>query len=307
MKDFDIYNKVTNRIIEQLEKGVIPWEKPWKVSASFIKGAEDLRKLAFNRVTKSAYSLINQMILSKPGEYASFKQWTERGGKIKKGAKAEMVVFWKWLKYEDKQNVDEDGNPKIKDIPYLRYLQVFHISDVEGVEPLKLDNKEEQTEEPISPTFDPVEEAENTITAYSERENISISFGGDSAYYSPSSDSIQLPERFSFQKNGAEFYSTAFHEITHSTGASHRLARGFSGSFGSNAYSREELVAEIGASAMLNILNIETTRSFKNSVAYIQSWIKALKNDNKLIVTASARAEKAIDYIFNGKDVSEAA
>lgn len=306
MKNFDIYQMVTDRIIDQLQKGIIPWQKPWKVSATSIRGAQDLHKLAFNRVTKTAYSLLNQILLSKPGEYASFKQWTELGGKIRKGAKAEMVVFWKWLTYEDKDNLDENGNPKAKNIPYLRYLQVFHISDVIGVEPLKFEKEKEKDNVPLK-TFDADEEAEQIIRTYSEREHVPISFGGDSAYYSPASDSIQLPERFSFGTNGAEYYSTAFHEITHSTGASHRLDREMKGFFGSSSYSKEELVAEIGASAMLNILNIETQKSFKNSVAYIQNWIKELKNDNKLIVIASAKAEKAVNYILNGKENAEAA
>ena len=306
MEKFDIYQLVTDRIIDQLEKGFIPWEKPWKVTGIGIRGAQDLRKLAFNRTTKSAYSLLNQMLLSKAGEYASFKQWTELGGKIKKGAKAEIVVFWKWLHYESKDKFDENGNPQIVKIPYLKYMQVFHISDVENVEPLKLESPEEEAPAPVV-VFEPEEEAENIIRAYSDRENIKIYFGGDSAYYSPASDSIQLPARFSFGKNGAEFYSTAFHEITHSTGAKHRLARDFTGCFGSASYSREELVAEIGSCAMLNTLGIETSKSFKNSVAYIQSWIKALKNDNKLIVTASAKAEKAIEFIYHGKEISEVA
>lgn len=306
MKNFNIYQMITDRIIEQLQKGIVPWQKPWKVSATDIRGAQDLRKLAFNRITKSAYSLLNQMLLSKPGEYASFKQWTELGGKIRKGAKAEIVVFWKWLTYDDSNKLDEDGNPTAKNIPYLRYMQVFHISDVIGVEPLKLKSEKSEDSAPLN-IFDADEEAEHIIRQYSERENVQICFGGDSAYYSPASDSIQLPQRYAFGKNGAEFYSTAFHEITHSTGASHRLDRDMRGFFGSSSYSREELVAEIGASAMLNMLGIETPGSFKNSVAYIQSWIKELKNDNKLIVTASAKAEKAINYILNGKENAEAA
>lgn len=92
---FDIYEEVTNRIIQQLTQGIIPWHKPWKMSGVSIKGATDLKKVAFNRITKTAYSALNQMLLSRAGEYASFKQWKDVGGTIKKGAKAEIVVFWK--------------------------------------------------------------------------------------------------------------------------------------------------------------------------------------------------------------------
>lgn len=116
-------------------------------------------------------------------------------------------------------------------------------------------------------------------------------------------DHIVIPERFKFKKS-AEFYSTVFHEITHSTGAKHRLDRLTENGlamFGNEAYSKEELVAEIGASGMLSILKLETPSSFMNSTAYIQNWLQALRNDKRLIVTASSRAEKAIDYILNGK------
>lgn len=306
MKNFDIYQEVTNRIIAQLEKGVIPWEQPWKVSAVRIGGKIDLSKIAFNRVTKTPYSLLNQMLLGKPGEYASFKQWTELGGKIKRGAKAQFVVFWKQLDVEDKNDIDENGNPKHKRLPFLRYMQVFHISDVEGVKPLKLAAENEEPTHEIIKTFNPDEEAENVLNSYLEREQINIRYGGNRAYYSPSSDSIQLPDRISFGDNSAEFYSTAFHEVGHSTGAKHRLDRLTPSFFGSHEYSKEELVAEISASAMLSILNLETAKSFRNSVAYIQSWIKVLKSDKKFIVSATSKAEKAIDYIFNGKETEAA-
>ena len=304
--DLNIYQKVTDRIIEQLEKGVIPWRKPWKVSGVQIRFKEDLTKLAFNRVTKLAYGALNQMLLSQVGEYASFKQWTDLGGKIKKGAKSEIVVFWKWLDYKDENNVDENGNPKIKRVPYLKQYQVFHISDVEGVEPLVLEELNEGEEKPEPDCFSSIEEAERIMNEYQTRESMPIEYRGNEAYYAPALDRVTLPERFKFGKNTAEFYSTAFHELTHSTGAKHRLDRQIRNHFGDSNYSKEELVAEIGASGMLNLLNIETPDSFTNSVAYIQSWIAQLKKDNKLIVTASAQAEKAIRYILNGKE-SEAA
>ena len=303
---FDVYQEVTSRIIKQLEQGVIPWHKPWRsISAPFIKAPVDLRKVAFNRITKTAYSALNQMLLSRAGEYASFKQWTELGGKIRKGAKAEMVVFWKWLDVK-KEEEDENGQirEKMKKVPYLRYNQVFHIEDVEGVKPLALDQITEPENKPEAEpvTFDPIQEAEALITAYTEREEIRIGYGGDSAYYSPAFDCIQLPERFQFSEKSGEFYSTAFHEIAHSTGAKHRLDRLTGDRFGSANYSKEELVAEISAAGMLNLLNIESPATFTNSAAYIQSWIKALKNDVKMIVVASGKAEKAIQYIINGKE-----
>ena len=304
---FDIYAEVTDRIIKQLEQGVIPWHKPWKsVCTPFIKAPVDLRKVAFNRITKTAYSCLNQMLLSRVGEYASFKQWTELGGKIRKGAKSEMVVFWKWIDIKVEEE-DENGEKKIriKKVPHLRYYQVFHIEDVENVAPLKLEEPKKPEPIPEPKSFDPVEEAEALITLYSEREQIKIGYGGDRAYYSPAADRIQLPERFQFGEKSGEFYSTAFHEIAHSTGAKHRLDRLTNDRFGSAGYSKEELVAEISAAGMLHLLNLESPATFKNSAAYIKSWIKALKNDTKMIVVASGKAEKAVQYILNGKETTE--
>lgn len=297
---FDIYEEVTNRIIQQLTQGIIPWRKPWRMSGVSIKGEADLRKLAFNRVTKTAYSALNQMLLSRAGEYASFKQWQDLGGKVKKGAKAEIVVFWKWLEGKTK-DTDTDEEKLVK-IPYLRYYQVFHIQDVDGVEPLKF----EEVKAPDETTFAPEVQAEELINEYCEREEIEIRFGGNSAFYAPRLDYIQLPERFQFGKKAGEFYSTAFHEIVHSTGHEERLDRLNSCSgFGSESYSKEELVAEIGAAGLLNLLNIETESTFTNSVAYIQSWIKALRNDTKMIVQASSKAEKAVRYIIIGNAEEE--
>ena len=297
MTKFDIYQEVTDRIIQQLEQGIIPWHKPWKMSGVSIKGATDLRKLAFNRITKTAYSALNQMLLSRVGEYASYKQWQDVGGKVKKGAKAEIVVFWKWIETKTKDpKTDED---KLVKIPFLRYYQVFHIDDVDGVKPLTF----EEVKEPSETAFDPEEQAEELMNAYQEREDISIRYGGNSAFYAPMQDYIQLPERFQFGKKASEFYSTAFHEIVHSTGHKDRLDReNFFAGFGSENYSKEELVAEIGSAGLLNLLNIETASTFTNSVAYIQSWVKTLRNDKKMIVQASSKAEKAVRYIIDGRD-----
>ena len=267
------------------------------MSGVSIKGATDLRKLAFNRITKTAYSALNQMLLSRVGEYASYKQWQDVGGKVKKGAKAEIVVFWKWIETKTKDpKTDED---KLVKIPFLRYYQVFHIEDVDGVKPLTF----EEVKEPSETAFDPEEQAEELMNAYQEREDISIRYGGNSAFYAPMQDYIQLPERFQFGKKASEFYSTAFHEIVHSTGHKDRLDReNFFAGFGSENYSKEELVAEIGSAGLLNLLNIETASTFTNSVAYIQSWVKTLRNDKKMIVQASSKAEKAVRYIIDGRD-----
>ena len=275
----DVYEMVTDRIIEQLEKGYIPWQKPWT-------GVHDG---AYNRISNKPYSLLNQMLLSKTGEYASFKQWTDLGGHIRKGEKAEIVTFWKLQPIEEE---NEDGEKVIKQIPLLRYYNVFHISQVEGVEPKSIELNELQ----------PIEEAERIKTEYMKREHIKIlEKVTDKAFYSPSLDYIQVSCKEQYQ-NIEEFYSTLFHEITHSTGHKTRLDRleaSNKAHFGTESYSKEELVAEIGSATLINKLGIESSKSFKNSTAYIQSWLRVLRNDKKFIVSASSKAEKAVKYILN--------
>ena len=278
----NVYEMVTNRIIEQLESGVIPWEKPWS----------GVRSGAFNRVSKKSYSLLNQMLLGKDGEWASFKQWTDLGGHIRKGEKSSIVVFWKILPVEE---VQEDGSKVVKQIPLLKYINVFHISQVDGVEPIP---KEELHD------IKPIEKAESILIDYWTRENIKVEhIKGNKAFYSPMSDMIQLPlfEQF---KDANEYYSTAFHESVHSTMKESRCNRAEERknklvAFGSEEYSKEELVAEIGSANLMNIIGIETKKSFRNSTAYIQSWLRVLRNDNKFIVSASSKAEKAVEYILN--------
>ena len=277
----NVYELVTNRIIEQLENNIVPWEKPWS-------GTLDS---AFNRVSKKPYSILNQMLLKYDGEYATFKQWKDLGGHIRKGEKSEMVVFWKMYPIKEKQ---DDGTEIIKTIPLLKYINVFHISQVDGVEPLK---------QKVTHDIEPIDKAEKILNDYWNREHITVEHvKGDKAFYSPMFDMIQLPlfEQF---KQSEEYYSTAFHESVHSTMKTSRCNRqedrkGKVVSFGSEEYSKEELVAEVGSAQLMNIVGIETTKSFRNSTAYIQSWLKVLRNDNKFIVSASSKAEKAVNYIL---------
>ncbi len=277
----NVYELVTNRIIEQLENNIVPWEKPW---SGTLDGA-------FNRVSKKPYSILNQMLLKYNGEYATFKQWQELGGHIRKAEKSEIIVFWKMYPIKEKQ---DDGTEIIKTIPLLKYINVFHISQVDGVEPLK---------QKVTHDIEPIDKAEKILNDYWNRENITIEHvKGDKAFYSPIFDKIQLPlfEQF---KQSEEYYSTAFHESVHSTMKTSRCNRqedrkGKVVSFGSEEYSKEELVAEVGSAQLMNMVGIETTKSFRNSTAYIQSWLKVLRNDNKFIVSASSKAEKAVNYIL---------
>lgn len=289
---FDIYEEITEKIITELESGLIPWEKPW---AGINTGA-------ISHATGRPYSLINQFLLRQPGEYITFNQCKKEGGNIKKGAKSKMVVFWKVIpkeKTDASGNAvkDSDGNAVVEGLPVLRYFNVFHISDCEGIAP------KFPTPEAVQ-TATANERAEAVFADYIAREHVRFSSRKqDEAYYAPVWDTIVLPLREQFQHT-AEYYSTMFHEATHSTGHPTRLNRldlnvGEENHFGGEEYSKEELVAEIGAATILHEIGIDTAGSFRNSAAYIQRWLRALKNDKRLIVSAAARAEKAVRLILN--------
>ena len=282
----DVYQIVTDRVMAALEMEEVPWQRPWCI----VNGG------VYNRVSGKHYSLINQMLLSHSGEYATFKQWTELGGKVRKGEKGEMVVFFKWPdQKEDSQTEDnkEETQEDRSRRPVLRYYKVFHISQVDGVEPL-------ERQIPVY-SSDPIAIGEEVFWNYIRREGIRVELEpSNEAYYSPSRDLIHLPELSQYQYP-AEFISTAFHEAAHSTGNETRLARAGlkKASFGSEIYSKEELTAEISAAALLNTLGIETDHSVQNSSAYICGWLKALQNDRRLIVQAAGQAEKAVNMILN--------
>lgn len=280
---FDIYEAITNRIIDALEAGTIPWRKPWKGGCRY----------AISHTTGKPYSLLNQLLLGeRPGEYLTWKQIHDEGGRVKKGAEAQFVVFWKMI---DKTEEDEDGDMLTRQIPFLRYFNVFHIDDCEGIKP----KYAAETFDPAN-TPDPIANAEAVFADYIRRSGVTFCQDyQDRAFYRPADDSIHLPLLEQFQ-DASEYYSTLFHETVHSTGHATRLNRlENGGGFGSEVYSKEELTAEIGAATILAALGIETESSFANSAAYIENWLTVLKNDKRLIVSAAGRAEKAVRLILN--------
>lgn len=279
----DVYEIVNEKILANLDKGIIPWKKPWK----------DVYAVSY--VTRKPYSLLNQILLGEGGEYLTFNQVTALGGHIKKGAKSKFVVFWKMLKKTE--TVEEDGETKTltKIIPMLRYYNVFNIKDTEGVKP----HTEITTEEVKT-----LDSADEVISDYISREDIKLNYGGNEAYYAPLLDSVTLPEKTQFTET-AEYYSTVFHELVHSTGHEKRLNRNIKNAFGSKDYSKEELVAELGSAYSLGRLGIDTQSSTRNSTAYIQSWKKHISEDKYLFVSTAGKAEKACKYIFGEVETAE--
>jgi len=284
----DLFQIITDRIVAELEQGIIPWQKPW----SGVQGA-------ISHTTGKRYSLLNQMLLGcRSGEFVTFKEAQREGGHIKKGEKASMIVFWKFLdsaKRDDDGNVvhGADGKPIMESVPFLRYYNVFHIDQCEGIKPRFAD------EPTLGEKLSPDDAAEKIVEDYIHRSGVKLTIQhSDRAFYSPSSDSVTVPELEQYT-SVSEYYSTLFHELTHSTGHVSRLNRlSKEASFGSELYSKEELIAELGAAFLVNHVGLETDDSFRNSAGYIQSWLKALKDDKRLIVSAAGKADKAVALIL---------
>ncbi len=199
-----------------------------------------------------------------------------------------MIVFWKMVEYEK--------DDETKEIPMLRYYRVFHIDDVEGIDPDKIPENTAHDHD-----FDPIASCEQLIQFWFDSPVIKLN--QKKACYIPSSDEVHMPGARTFFQD-EEFYSTIFHELCHSTGHRKRLNRHerFSNlNFASKDYSQEELVAEMGAAYLCGICGIENA-TIDNSAAYIQGWLNKLKSDKKFIMMASGLAQKAVDYILDHQD-----
>ena len=276
----DVYEIITARIISQLESGTVPWHKPWNVGPH--GGPQNL-------VSKKGYRGVNVFLLScmpyTMPYWVSYKQAQQLGGHVRKGEKSTPVVFWKWL---EKENL-KTGKPD--KIPLLRYYRVFNVSQCDGI-----DGKIPQVDEQEVESFEPIAECERIVETMPDRPD--IRHGMDGGFYQPSNDFVGMPDRERFD-SPESYYSTLFHELTHSTGHTSRLNRKgivTVAGFGSQTYSKEELVAEMGASFLSGHVGIEAD-TIDNSASYIASWLKRLRDDKKLVVQAAAQAQKAVDFI----------
>lgn len=282
MKDF--YDNITKSIIDALEGADLEkWEKPWF----------DIGSAPYNALTQKPYRGINYVNLSLLSSYpkksfASYKQWAEKECQVIKGSKGSSIVFWSFTENE------ETG----KQSAFLKQYTVFNVAQVTGDFARKL---EQMPEKPLN-TIEAIENAEVSLHSYLKRENIPLE-NSDTAAYWPMADKITLP--FIGQFGAKEsYYSTALHEATHSTGHKNRLNRDLTGGFGSENYAKEELIAELGAAMLCGTLGISQTPR-PDHAQYIASWLKALKNDNRLIFAASGKAQKACDFILNGQSLED--
>lgn len=291
----DVYKMVTDQIIKALENGVVTWHQPWNSPYG--------ESPYVSHTNGKPYSFLNMLLLmsqgGEVGEYITHQQAHAEGGRIKKGAKAKFVVFSKRC-VKTKKVTDAEGNEveETSDYYVLRYYNVFHINDCEDIK------AKYAQEKPAVKQIDPIGVAEEIVQGYEARETTLKIYRNnetDRAYYSPSRDEIHVPCIGQYNER-TEYYSTLFHEMVHSTGIEKRCNRGIERSVAKGKeYSTEELVAEIGSAMMMHRLGIQIKSTFDNSTAYIQSWLKSLRNDKRMIVIASAQAEKAVKYIHNEK------
>ena len=296
MANEKVFQMISEQMIAKIEEAIAlqetgqnsiaPWHRPW-----FQAGIPQ------NLVSKKAYRGMNVFLLAMLG-YASpyfltFNQARKLGGSVKKGEKSYIVTFWKWVEMDK----DQDGKKldTKKKIPFLRYYRVFNVEQCEGLE----------GKIPEIPTrvFNPIEEGDAIIKNMPNAPK--IEHGESRAFYRPSTDMVNMPKHELFEGD-EEYYSVIFHELSHSTGHTSRLNRKEvmdHNSFGNHSYSREELVAEMAAVFLCNMIGCKTT--FDNSLAYLKNWLTALKDDTKMLVVAAGRAQKAADYILNENEKKE--
>ena len=276
----DVYSIVTDHIIAQLEKGIIPWRRPWADG-----------NIPQNLISKRPYRGINLWLLTmlhyNHNYFLTYKQLQELGGKVKQGETGHVVVFWKSPE-EQTEELPEEEHPKKPAI--LRYYVVFNIAQCENIPEDKLPNDEVREFEPLLGCENIIQTMQNPPLIQSKE---------NEAYYHPGKDFINMPKKKSFDSNDA-YYAVLFHELIHSTGHTSRLNRiGVQqmSPFGSDLYSTEEIIAEMGSCYLTSFAGI-ATKPLDNSVAYIQGWLERLKNDKRILIYAASQAQKAADYIL---------
>ena len=281
----DVQQKVTDFIIRRLEEGVIPWQMPFKGYC-----------VPQNYVSKRAYRGINTLLLASLNYenpyFLTFDQVKDLGGKVKKGEKGIPVVFWKMLESNKDTHTNQQGEEVTDRKPILKYYYVFNVAQTENVTydfPKPIEFKESDT----------IIAGENIYLNMPQKPRLETT-NRVQAFYSPAQDYVHMPGKQYFTSNH-NYYATLFHELIHSTGHASRLNReemeGMS-FFGDEKYSKEELTAEIGASFLCAEIKIDTLNILNSSASYIQSWLRELKNDKSLIMRASSKAQKAVDFIL---------
>ena len=271
----DVFSVVTGQIVNLLEKGIVPWRRPWSgcgpVSYQSNQQYQGLNVFLLQSAYKSPY-------------WMTFRQAQRLGRSIKAGQHGRYIVFTDSYM---KKTEDDKGNPIKVLVRFLRYYTVFNWEQTKGIpekQPVENDNRQIISAQELL-----IRQAPRIETA-------------EAAYYVHSRDTIGLPPLEKFDSS-EDYYSAAFHELTHWSGSSLRLNReGIrNGYFGTQVYSQEELIAEMGAAYLCQVAQLDTTETIQNSAAYIASWLSHLKNNPKWIVQASSKAREAVEYLLTGQ------
>ncbi len=284
-----VYKIITDRIVEELRSGVIPWEKPWVNGTCPPRGYE--------MAPGESYKGVNRLLLPYEGEYLTKKMVDRYGGRIKDMSRSFIVTYLAQLDRRHRAEEETDGEePTDEGRRCLLYYRVYHISNVEGV-PSRVKTRRDNAD-----SMRPVESAERVVADWLRRSGVSLNLThGDAAGYDEATDTVTIPSMEQFA-NEESYYSVLFHELVHSTGHADRLCRdvqkaAYNG--GSEArFTREELVAEMGAAFLMSRCGLDVTKVIRNLAARIQGWITALQADVWMIVWAAGRADKAVSLIL---------
>ena len=288
----DVYSRVTSQIVNAIEAGVSNWRMPWHTSGKFAFSP-------INVTSKKPYRGINTVCLwaaaqakgYERGEWGTYQQWQERGAQVRKGEKATLVVFWKFA--NNAVETDDDTPKSGSRLLFTRGYSVFNVGQVDG----------------YTPTVDvdtPIEQRMESAEQFFSRINARVVHLGNRAFYSPDSDTITLPPFAAFF-TPMDYYSTRAHETGHWTAKAERCNRELGKRFGDNAYSVEELIAELTAAFTLAHLGL-SSEPRPDHAQYIASWLRVLKADRRAIFTASSKAQQAADYLVqHSQDLAEVA
>ena len=278
----DLYQRITDQVIAAIEAGVKKTGRPlWQ-------GQGGASALPYNHKSGRAYSGVNVLVLWLAAQasgfgsaaWLTFKQAKDMGGVVRKGEHGTHIVYCEPLQREETNPTT--GAPEERTVLLMRQFVVFNLDQIDGIERRDIERF----------PFQGIDAAEEVLRKSGAR----IVVGGAKAYYSPSLDEIHLPDRERFEV-AEQFYGVACHEIVHWSGVKERLARDFSGRFGSEAYAFEELVAELGAAFICADLGL-IPATMDDHAAYVENWLRVLKTDKKAIFTAASSASKAHGYIM---------
>ncbi len=288
----DVYSRVTSQIVNAIEQGVNNWRMPWHTSGKFAFSP-------INVTSKKPYRGINTVCLwaaaqakgYERGEWGTYQQWQERGAQVRKGEKATLVVFWKFA--NNAAETDDDTPKSGSRLLFTRGYSVFNSGQVDGYTPQ-------------ADVDTPIEQRIESAEQFFSRINARVVHLGNRAFYSPDSDTITLPPFAAFF-TPMDYYSTRAHESEHWTAKADRCNRELGKRFGDNAYSVEELIAELTAAFTLAHLGL-SSEPRPDHAQYIASWLRVLKADKRAIFTASSKAQQAADYLVqHSQDLAEVA